>query len=27
VLNGVVVRGALPLAYFEQILEKRPTNN
>jgi protein-disulfide isomerase len=27
VLNGVVVRGALPLAHFEQILEKRPTNN
>lgn len=26
VLNGVVVRGALPLTHFEQILEKRPKN-
>jgi protein-disulfide isomerase len=27
VLNGVVVRGALPVQHFEQILQKRPSYN
>jgi protein-disulfide isomerase len=27
VLNGVVIRGAFPLAYFDQVLERRPKND